>query len=219
VSVRSWRPRFHADSTARTIDPHRWLSLAEFVLRGAAVNDHREAVHNVYRQFCEAVDAMAAYQGVSGLLGAYSRLCHVAMMHQEGSLIVSKLLEQKQQCLLLQAGQDAWEDAVGVSVSPDDSTALLSASITMNIPSTALNQSSGSKKRASWRPHVISAWQKCMMCLSLAHSYIALSNMAVASRGEQMTASGPRLRREPSFAQLAGPDQDTSASQVHNQSF
>ena len=180
------------------------------------MNEYRESVLTIFGLFSAAVDAMVSCQGVSRLLHSYCRLCHVTMMNQEGSAIVSKLLDQKQQCQLLQAGQDAWQDSVAVCVSneqrflPSSSSPLGTAPLGTSAPA----QPSGSKRRTSWRPDAVATWQKCVMCLSLVHSYIALSNMAVASRGDQMTSTGPRLRREPSFAQLAGPDEDSSTSHV-----
>lgn len=193
------------------MDPHMWLELATQVLRGAAVNEYRESVLTIFGLFSAAVDAMVSCHGVSRLLHSYCRLCHVTMMNQEGSAIVSKLLDQKQQCQLLQAGQDAWQDAVVACVC-NEQRFLPSSSSPLGTAAPA--QASGSKRRTSWRPDAVETWQKCVMCLSLVHSYITLSNMAVASRGDQMTSSGPRLRREPSFAQLAGPDEDCSSSHV-----
>lgn len=209
LSIRSSTAPSAAGSSARLVDPHRWLSLAALVLRGSAVNEFREPVLNIFGQLSAAVDAMVCCHGVSGLLYAYHRLCHVTMMHREGSVIVTKLLDQKQQCALLQAGQDAWRDAVEVSVSTIEST--LPASYSTH--SMAL-QPTAPKPRTTWRSYAVEAWQRCVMCLSLAHSYVALANMAAASRGGQMSSSGPRLRREPSFAQLAGPDLDSTSSQV-----
>lgn len=211
VSVRSWRTPTDVGSSGSLIDPQRWLSLAALVLRGAAVNEYREPVLNIFGQFSAAMDAIVSCQGVSGLLCAYCRLCHVTMMHREGSTIVSKLLDQNRQCYLLQAGQDAWQDALEVCVSTTETATLSSSN---NMHSTSLVQPTGTKKRTTWRPYAVAAWERCFMCLTLAHSYITLSNMAVASRGGQTTSSGPRLRREPSFAQLPGPDEDPSSSQV-----
>ena len=214
VSVRSWATSSVAGSSGRLVDPHRWLSLAALVMKGSAVNEYGEPVLNIFGQMSAAVNAMTACEGVSGLLNAYCRLCHVTVMHREGSMIVAKLLDQKQQCSLLQASLDAWTGAVKVSVSGTEST-LTAANAMHNM---AL-QPTAPKPRASWRPYAVDAWQRCVMCLSLAHSYIALSNMTVASRGGQMSSSGPRLRREPSFAQLAGPDQPSSSSQARCLTF
>jgi hypothetical protein len=178
---------------AAVLDPHRWTSMALLLLNGAAEHEFQEATQSIFARLVDAAERLRASSGLGQLLAAYSRLAHVTSILSEGVSLLSKALDKKTLIALLQAGRVAWADALQTCVAEPGG---------LPVSATAQPNSPRRNDTRRWRPCVLTAWGRSIACVEVAYSYTHVANVAMAVHAGSCSM-GPRIRREPSFAQLA----------------
>lgn len=203
--------RLHAPSANRhestMVDPKRWLLLAGelHMLESSSNMFYFDACHRIYHLIQQALFPIQMAAKVSRVLSAYARLLMVAVSHDEGVQTAKACLGESVQLSLIEQAASAWDICVTCSISDSHGQRVL-----RGISSTGMRQDiskqSASPNCSAWMPLCMTPWGLASVHLAHACSLLSLANLAVVTEGTSAgrSTSNPRLRREPSFAQLAG---------------
>lgn len=141
---------------------------------------------------------------VTHLLNSYSQLLTVAVSHDEGVQVAKTFLGAPLQLKVMQQAAASWEICIASSIS-DVHAEAVPHGLCQDGPSQAGRQAALLVQNR-WLPVRMTAWGKVRTHLDLAQNFLSLANLAMMSEQTSVTraAGSSHLRREPSFAQLAG---------------
>lgn len=188
--------------TRTCFDSSQWLRLADEMKMFEHSTDtfQYEACQKIFHMMQEATQVIQSVTAVSNLLKSYSQLLTVASSNQDGFEVTAPLLCPSVQLKLIDEARLAWDMCIASSL-PGDKNQNVRLGQIQQVASEGLQHSA-----LYPLPVEITSLGRVHTSLNLAKHLLNIANLAVISDHSSATqAQGIiRLRREPSFAQLAG---------------
>lgn len=199
--LRRLRDPNHQELDSCCVDPYRWLAMAKDLqlLEHSSDTFHYDACQLVFNMMQDALTPIHTVGAVTNLLNSYNRMLTIAVSHDEGVQVAKNFLGASLQLKVIQQVAASWDVCIACSISDVHRKAVPHGLRQDGRQGPLLVQN-------SWLPVRMTAWGKVYTHLDLARNLLSLANLAMMSEQTSVTraAGSVHLRREPSFAQLAG---------------
>lgn len=190
------------------VDPSRWLLLAQDLnmLEQSSDTFYYDACQRIFNMMQQALTATRTAAAVTVLLSSYTQMLTVAVSHAEGVQVSKSFLGNTMQLNLIQQATESWKLCTACSVT-DSQRQAIPHGLRHDSRTPPVHQVVSSRAEKNiWLPVQLTAWGKVQIHLNMAQHLVSLANLAIISEQTSATRSvgTAHLRREPSFAQLAG---------------